>query len=139
MTNQMNIINSQQNVIKTLQNNVATLTTSVADLRHIEQGVLDCQGTNSHWFDGQVPHPGGGHGNYDKTRQLTKSFNTTYKSPPVVFLSTSYRWVSKDNNVEYGTKLLEVTQENFTMLCGGDNNPDDYLSDMEVDWLSIPV
>jgi len=132
-------VETQQTSITSLQNTVATLRDDVATLRHVEQGVVDCQGTNSHWFDGRVAHPSGAHGYYDKTRQVTTSFNTSYRSPPVVFLSTSYRWISKDNDVEYGTKLMEVTRDSFTLLCGGDNNTDHHLMDMEVDWLSVAV
>ena len=138
LTNQKNSINYLQSRVTSLTNEAATLKTDVAELRHVEQGVLDCQRSSS-WSDGYVPHPGGYYDHYDISRQLSHSFSKVYSSPPVVFLSTSYRFISKDNNVYYGTKLVHVTTSGFSMLCGGDSDDDDVLRDMEVDWISIPV
>lgn len=139
INSQQKAINTQQNSISNLQTKVETLTTDVADLRHVEQGVLDCH-PSSTWTDGLVPRPGGEyHSSFTITRHITQTFSKVYKTPPVVFLSTSWRGVPKSNNVVYGTKLVNVTTTSFTMFCGGDDESDDALWDMDVDWLSIPV
>ena len=153
--NQENAINNLQTEVSTLKTKVSTLKTEVStlkteastlqtevsELRHVEQGMLDCHKSDT-WTDGRRAHPTGSgdfHSTYDKTRYITHTFNKPYTSPPVVFLSTSYRAIAKENNVEYGTKLVHVTSTYFTMFCGSDESDNDALKDMEVDWISVPV
>ena len=136
VTSQHNNITNLHNNLATLSSNVATLSTDVASLHHVEHGVLDCESSSS-YHDGRVLHQGGY--SYHISRRITMTFSSKYTAPPVVFLSTSFRFVKKGNNVFYGTKLLEVTTTNFTMMCGGDDESDDFVGDMDVDWISIPV
>jgi len=126
-----------QSKITQLENTVATLTTDVADLRHIEHGLLDCR-DSSYWTDGGAHSPGS-HYSYSISSHKTASFRSSYKSPPVVFLSTSFRGIFKGNGVAYGTGLVNVTSTGFTLFCGGSDDSDYSITGMEVDWISFPA
>ena len=137
--NLQSTVATQNSEIATLTTNIADLKADMADLRHVEQGTLDCESSSTWTKDTVVRH--GSPFYYFNTRRITKSFSSVYTSAPVVFLTTSFRYIPESHHVRYGQLLVDVNTHNFTMLCGGTGTGDDGFSitDMEVDWLSIPV
>ena len=136
VTSQKTTINTQRAQLTKHDHDISSLRTGVADLRHIEQGIIDCESSDT-WSDETVVREGPYY--FFRTRRITQTFSSVYKTPPVVFLATSFRIIPADNNVRYGTRLVDVNTTSFTMMCGGAQGTSYRLSDMEVDWLSIPV
>ena len=134
-------IQAQQVKDSEMEKTIHQLQNTVTDLRHVEHGVLDC-GNNGNWNDGPVAGATiNSYNDWDtvKTLHITKSFTTVYKTPPVVFLSTRFRYINKDMNNRFGTFLKDVNTHNFTMFCGSDDEADDRIADLEVSWISVPT
>ena len=130
-------IEKQQLTLTSQQGELNDLKSEVKESRHVESGSLNCGENVSSWPTGSssCPHPH--HFCYFAlAKTMNATFQTNYSSPPVVFLSTKYLYISKDQHTHYGIQLLSVDNHGFSMRCGSGSSPW-LLGDIEVSWISI--
>ena len=119
----------------TLKDEIATLKNDAKEARHIETGSINC-GTGNTFNLSHLDHV---YKDYDYYKSISHSFNSSYTSPPVVFISIthSHNKVEGGNNYIYqGVVLTHVNNAGFTVGCGSNYDTTDLA--MEVSWISVP-
>ena len=130
------------NEVSGLKSEMSSLKAEVKQLRHVEYGSLNCGWNSATWplGDPSTRADGGSEqlNYYWHETKVNASFQSAYTSPPVVFLSTSHLYITKDQHTHYGTQLLSVDQQGFSFRCGS-GGTGWLVQDLEVRWMSIPV
>ena len=109
----------------------------VKELRHVETGWLDCDGS-SRWSTDGTDERYHTWNYFYRQKRLSASFHTDYVTPPVVFLSVSNLFVESGKRTKYGVQLLDVNKQGFSIRCGTDESSNDHIYDIEVTWIAIP-
>merc|ERR1712150_139116 len=136
ITNQQANFSVQQAAITNLQHRLDILQADVNESKHVETGSLHCGGPSDSW-----PKAGDGffgHGYFLHQKNATATFQKSYPTPPVVFLSTNFLFIPKDQHVHYATQLLHVDQHGFSIRCGSGVSGFT-VEDLGVSWISVPV
>ena len=94
---------------------------------HIETDTLKCG--SSHGWSGRD------NGTTFWSTDVTRSFQTAYARPPVVFVGVSLLHHNHNVNLYYDVELVSVNSQNFTVRC---RTWLDHTHEMDISWVSYP-
>ena len=134
---QLALIANQTSKLAAQQTEIDLLKTDMKAQQHVETGALRCghSSTYSAGTGSTMAHNGWDY--FQKEKHMAATFQATYTSPPVVFMSETYIVLNQAQHALHGIQLLNVTKEGFAMRCGCRN--DALLDDFEIQWIAVPV
>ena len=130
-------LEAQKSAITQLNNKVDALRQEVSRLGHVEQGTVDCHGSDA-WRDGWFAAGWNPSGGFHASKSVRVNFRKPYIIPPVVQLSIIAFYNAENKHEEYAAVVEDVDTLGFTVSCMTYDDGLFAVRDMDVAWISVP-